>query len=102
MLNPTSEASSVLLRLHEKGIKELTNRNPNGNVSSATEIGYEDHGDNVSNLVATCYKPRETWRNFEAFLNGRDHRIYVSGAQRLLKRHQERKEKYKHLQGNIM
>lgn len=63
----------------------------------AAEIRDKDHGDNVAYLVAASNKPREARRDFEPFLNGRDHRVYVPGAQRLLQCDQERKEKYKHL-----
>lgn len=64
----------------------------------AAEIRDKDHGDNIANLVAAGNKPREARRDFEPFLNGRDHRVYVPGAQCLLQSHQERKEKYKYLQ----
>lgn len=79
----------------------LTDCDPNWNVSSTAEIRYKDHGNHVTDLVATRDEPRETRRDLESFLYCCDHRVYVARAQRLLKRHQERKEKYKHLKVSI-
>ena len=70
-------------------------------MSSTAEIWYEDHGNDVTDLVAARDQSGQTRRDFEAFLDCGDHRVYVPGAQRLLQRYQERKEKYKHLKESI-
>lgn len=77
--------------------KCLTDSYPNRYMPPAAEVRDEDHGDNIANLVTAGNEPRETRRDFKPFLNCCNHRVYVPGAQCLLQRHKERKEKNKHL-----
>lgn len=53
-------------------------------MSPAAEVGYEDDGNDVTDLVAARDEPRQTRRDLETFLDCSDHRVYVAGAQRLL------------------
>lgn len=56
-------------------------------MSPTSEIGDENDSDNVANLVAARYEPREAGWYFKAFFDCSDHRIYITRAKRLLKRY---------------
>lgn len=68
----------------------LTDSNPRGDVPPASQIGHEDDGDDVPDLVAAGDKAREAGGDLEPLFDGGDHRVVVPRAESLLQGHQER------------
>lgn len=67
-------------------------------MSSATKIADEDDGDDISNFIGASNDAWKAGRDFEPFLYGRDHRIYVTWTKCLLQRDEKRQKEHKHLE----
>ena len=67
-------------------------------MSSATKIADKDDSDDISNFIRASNDAWKAGRDFEPFLYGRDHRIYVTWTKCLLQRDEKRQEEYKHLE----
>lgn len=74
-----------------------TDRYPNGYMSPATKIADENDGNDVSDLVGAGNDARKAGWDFEPFLYGRDHRIYVTWTKCLLQRDEKWEEEHEHL-----
>ncbi len=90
--------NSVLLRNNKtKWVRSLTHAQPDWNVSPGSEVGNEDDGDHVPDLVHGRDDAGDAGGDLVALLDGRDHRVQIAGREGLLKGHQEWQQKNENL-----
>lgn len=90
MLNDTE--SDCRLRHTHVAAAILTHAYPGGDVSPGAQVGDEYDGAHIADLVHGGDDARDARRDLVALLDGRDDRIEVTGAQRLLQCHQQRQQ----------
>ena len=81
---------------------QLTHGDPGGNVPPGAEVGDEDDGADVADLVHGGDDAGDGGGDLVPLLDRRDHRVEVAGRQRLLHGHQHGQQKYKNLERNGM
>ena len=67
-------------------------------MTPGAEVGHEDDGDDVSDLVHGRDDAGDAGRDLVALLDGRDDGVQVARGQGLLQRHQQRQKKHEHLE----
>jgi len=88
----------ILLRNNKtKWVRSLTHAQPDWNVSPGSEVGDEDDGDHVPDLVHGRDDAGDAGGDLVALLDGRDHRVQIAGREGLLKGHQEWQQKNENL-----